>query len=171
MPFDEYFRASVVEPLGLAGALHGSPAWGYRGPLDDLLALARELLAPTLVAPETLDEATSVQFPGLAGVLPSFGRMEPNDWGLAFELRDAQVAALDGRAQLAAHVRPLRRGRHVPLGRSRARLRAAACSRTASSATGRSEAWPRFRRLSRPRTAGVGARRTSRGRSSRRRPA
>ena len=73
---------------GCAGALHGSPAWGYRGPLDDLLKLGRELLAPTLVAPETLDEATSVQFPGLAGVLPGFGRMEPNDWGLAFELRD-----------------------------------------------------------------------------------
>ena len=77
-------------PLGLAGSLHSSPAWGYRGPLDDLLALGRELLAPTLVAPETLAEATSVQFPGLAGVLPGWGRMEPNDWGLAFELRDAK---------------------------------------------------------------------------------
>jgi CubicO group peptidase (beta-lactamase class C family) len=88
LPFAQYFHASVVGPLGLAGALRGSPAWGYRGPLDDLLALARELLAPTLVARETLDEATSVQFPGLAGVLPSFGRMDPNDWGLAFELRD-----------------------------------------------------------------------------------
>jgi CubicO group peptidase (beta-lactamase class C family) len=90
MPFEEYLRGSVLEPLGLAGALHGSPAWGYRGPLHDLLALARELLAPTLVAPETLAEATSVQFPGLAGVLPSWGRMDPNDWGLAFELRDAK---------------------------------------------------------------------------------
>ena len=88
MPFADYFRASVVEPLGLAGALHGSPAWGYRGPLDDLLKLGRELLAPRLVAQETLDEATTVQFPGLAGVLPSWGRMDPNDWGLAFELRD-----------------------------------------------------------------------------------
>ncbi len=29
-----------------------------------------------------------MQFPGLDGVLPSFGRMTPNDWGLAFELRD-----------------------------------------------------------------------------------
>jgi len=88
MPFGDYLQASVVEPLGLAGALHGSPAWGYRGRLDDLLAVGRELLAPTLVARETLDEATSVQFPGLAGVLPSWGRMDPNDWGLAFELRD-----------------------------------------------------------------------------------
>jgi CubicO group peptidase (beta-lactamase class C family) len=90
MPFDDYLRSSVLEPLGLAGALHGSPAWGYRGPLHDLLALGRELLAPTLVAPETLDEATSVQFPGLSGILPSWGRMEPNDWGLTFELRDAK---------------------------------------------------------------------------------
>jgi CubicO group peptidase (beta-lactamase class C family) len=88
MPFEEYLRAAVVEPLALTGELRGSPAWGYRGPLDDLLALGHELLEPTLVARETLDEATSVQFPGLAGVLPSWGRMEPNDWGLAFELRD-----------------------------------------------------------------------------------
>jgi CubicO group peptidase (beta-lactamase class C family) len=90
MDFDEYFRGAVAKPLGLAGEIVGSPAWGYRGPLDDLLALARELLAPTLVHSETLTEATTVQFPGLAGVLPSWGRMDPNDWGLAFELRDAK---------------------------------------------------------------------------------
>jgi len=90
MPFAEYLHAAVAEPLGLAGSLEASPAWGYRGPLDDLLALARKLLAPALVAAETLAEATSVQFPGLVGVLPGLGRMEPNDWGLAFELRDAK---------------------------------------------------------------------------------
>ena len=88
MAFADYFRAAVIEPLALTGALHGSPAWGYHGSLDDLLKLGRELLAPTLIAAETLDEATTVQFPGLPGVLPGFGRMEPNDWGLAFELRD-----------------------------------------------------------------------------------
>ncbi|MGH2977540.1 MAG: serine hydrolase domain-containing protein [Gaiellaceae bacterium] len=90
MPFVDYFAGAVVRPLGLAGRLDGSPAHGYRGPLGDLLALGRELLQPTLVAPETLAEATTVQFPGLAGVLPGLGRMEPNDWGLAFELRDAK---------------------------------------------------------------------------------
>ena len=42
------------------------------------------------VAAETLGEATAVQFPGLTGVLPGLGRMEPNDWGLAVELRDAK---------------------------------------------------------------------------------
>jgi CubicO group peptidase (beta-lactamase class C family) len=90
MPFVDYFVDAVARPLGLAGRLDGSPAHAYHGPLDDLLALGRELLAPTLVAPETLAEATSVAFPGLVGVLPGFGRMEPNDWGLTFELRDAK---------------------------------------------------------------------------------
>jgi CubicO group peptidase (beta-lactamase class C family) len=90
MSFGDYFAHAVARPLGLSGRLAGSPAHGYRGPLDDLLAVGRELLAPTLVAPETLDEATTVQFPGLAGVLPGLGRMEPNDWGLTFELRDAK---------------------------------------------------------------------------------
>jgi CubicO group peptidase (beta-lactamase class C family) len=91
MPFADYFRDAVVQPLGLAGRLAGSPAHGYRGPLDDILALGRELLAPRLVAPETLAEATAIQFPGLSGVLPGFGRMEPNDWGLTFELRDGKA--------------------------------------------------------------------------------
>ncbi len=90
MPFAAYLRAAVLEPLGVAGRLRGTPAAGYEGPLTDLLAVARELLAPKLVASETLGEATSVQFPGLAGVLPGFGRHDPNDWGLTFELRDAK---------------------------------------------------------------------------------
>ena len=90
MPFAEYLDAAVVRPLGLRGELRGSPASGFQGDLADLVAFARELLAPRLVAPETLAEATSVQFPGLAGVLPDLGRFDPNDWGLGFELKDAK---------------------------------------------------------------------------------
>jgi CubicO group peptidase (beta-lactamase class C family) len=90
MPFEEYLRLAVLEPLGLGAALRGSPATGIEGSLDDLAALGRELLGPSLLAPETLREATAVAFPGLVGVLPGFGRMEPNDWGLGFELRDAK---------------------------------------------------------------------------------
>ena len=45
---------------------------------------------PTLVAPETLAEATTVAFPGLNGVLPGFGRFDPLDWGLGFELKDGK---------------------------------------------------------------------------------
>ena len=87
MPFAEYLREAVFAPLGLAAVLRGSPAADIEGSLEDLLRFAQELLAPTLIAPETLAEATTVAFPGLDGVLPQFGRMTPNDWGLGFELR------------------------------------------------------------------------------------
>jgi CubicO group peptidase (beta-lactamase class C family) len=90
MPFVEYLRAAVLGPLELRAELRGSPAAGLEGTLDDLVRLAAELQRPRLVAPETLAEATSVQFPGLVGVLPDIGRMDPNDWGLGFELRDAK---------------------------------------------------------------------------------
>jgi CubicO group peptidase (beta-lactamase class C family) len=90
MPFAEYLRAAVLGPLELRAELRGSPAAGLEGTLDDLVRLGAELQRPRLVAPETLAEATSVQFPGLVGVLPDVGRMDPNDWGLGFELRDAK---------------------------------------------------------------------------------
>jgi CubicO group peptidase (beta-lactamase class C family) len=88
MPFADYLDAAVLQPLGLRAELRGSPAADLHGTLGDLLTLACELQAPRLVAPETLAEATTVQFPGLAGVLPDLGRFDPNDWGLGFELRD-----------------------------------------------------------------------------------
>ena len=98
MPFAEYLSRGVLEPLALAGArLDGSPASGASGTLADLLAFARELLRPSLLAEETLAEATSVAFPGLAGVLPGFGRQDPNDWGLGFELRDGKSPHWTGR--------------------------------------------------------------------------
>jgi CubicO group peptidase (beta-lactamase class C family) len=90
MPFAEYLTEAVLKPLGLGAELCGSPAHGLHGSLDDLLRFGAELQRPSLIAPETLAEATSVQFPGLVGVLPDIGRMEPNDWGLGFELRDAK---------------------------------------------------------------------------------
>ena len=88
MEFGAYLRAAVLSPLGLHARYEGRPGSGVHGSLDDLIAVAREALAPTLVSPETFAEATSVQFPGLVGVLPGFGRQEPNDWGLGIELRD-----------------------------------------------------------------------------------
>jgi CubicO group peptidase (beta-lactamase class C family) len=91
MAFDRYLRDAVLDPLGMAKTrLDGPPASGLLGPLDDLLVFAAELLDPRLVARETLDEATTVAFPGLVGVIPDLGRFEPNDWGLGFELRDAK---------------------------------------------------------------------------------
>lgn len=99
MPFGDYLRAAVLDPLDLRRAeLRGRPSEGIWGTLADLSALGRELLAPTLVAAETLAEATGVVFPGLAGVLPGIGRQEPNDWGLGLELKDAKQPHWTGRA-------------------------------------------------------------------------
>jgi len=97
MPFADYLREAVFVPLGLSRTeLRGSPAAGARAPLADVSRFARELLRPTLVSAETLAEATSVQFPGLAGVLPGIGRYDPLDWGLGFELKDAKEGHWSG---------------------------------------------------------------------------
>ena len=68
MPFAEYF-AAVWEAAGIA--LDGSPGSGASGTITALRALAQELLSPMRIAPETLLEAGSVQFPGLPGCFPA----------------------------------------------------------------------------------------------------
>ncbi len=90
IPFPEYLAAAVFRPLGMGAELRGSAGADVHGTLADLELFAVELLRPRLVAPETLAEATSVQFPGLKGVLPGVGRFDPLDWGLGFELKDAK---------------------------------------------------------------------------------
>jgi CubicO group peptidase (beta-lactamase class C family) len=96
MAFEPYLRAAVLDPLGMRAVLRGPPGSGLVGSLRDLLALAREFIAPTLIAPETLAEATAVQFPGLAGVIPQLGRFDPNDWGLGLELKDRKPGHFSG---------------------------------------------------------------------------
>ena len=97
MPFADYLGQAVLDPLGMRGVQQvGSPAAGLHGTLDDLVAFAGECLEPTLIAPETLAEATSVQFPGLAGVIPDLGRFDPNDWGLGFELKGSKQPHFSG---------------------------------------------------------------------------
>jgi CubicO group peptidase (beta-lactamase class C family) len=91
MPFGDYLRGAVLEPLGMAGTmLHGTAAAGLAGPLVDLARLTAELLRPRLVSADTARLARSVAFPGLDGVVPGFGRQSPNDWGLGPELRAAK---------------------------------------------------------------------------------
>ena len=86
MSFARYVREAVCVPLGLVLDPSGDPGAGMHASLDDVLTLAGQFLEPTLVAPETLEEMTSVQFPGLAGVLPDHGRFDPLDWGLGVQL-------------------------------------------------------------------------------------
>jgi CubicO group peptidase (beta-lactamase class C family) len=82
----------VCEPLGLRStSLPGSPAAGARSSVDDLAAVAADLLAPArLLHPSTVAQLATVQFPGLTGVVPGFGRQPTNDWGLGVEIRDTK---------------------------------------------------------------------------------
>ncbi|KUJ66356.1 serine hydrolase [Streptomyces albus subsp. albus] len=91
IPFADYLREAVLEPLGMADtALPGSPAKDAVSTVADLARFAAELQAPRLLAAETVAEATRVAFPGLNGVLPGYGNQKPNDWGLGFEIRGAK---------------------------------------------------------------------------------
>ena len=83
-----YLTEAVLSPLGMGHTeLRGSPAKDGWSTIDDLVRFATELLEPTLVAPATLDDATTEQFPGVAGVVPGLGSYDPNPWGLGFELK------------------------------------------------------------------------------------
>jgi len=86
--FPDWLEDTVLIPLGLSSVvLEGSPAHGARGTVEDLAAFARELLDPQVLDAGVLAEATTVQFPELPGILPGFGRQDPNPWGLGFEIR------------------------------------------------------------------------------------
>jgi len=84
----DYLHEAVMDPLRLTSSeLRGSPAHGAVSTVNDLLTFAAELLAPSLLAPETLTDATTPVFAELGGILPGFGRQDPNPWGLGFEIR------------------------------------------------------------------------------------
>ncbi len=88
----DYLRQALCEPLELAATeLVGLPHGGGRSSVADLSRVAAELLAPgRVIHPTTLAQLATVQFPGLSGVVPGFGRQTTNDWGLGFEIRDSK---------------------------------------------------------------------------------
>jgi CubicO group peptidase (beta-lactamase class C family) len=89
--FPRYLREAVLERLGMAATeLRGSPAKDVWSNVEDLLRFSRELLAPSLVAAETLAVATSPVFAELNGVLPGIGPMRPMLWGLGFEIKGSK---------------------------------------------------------------------------------
>ena len=90
--FEDLLGEWVLGPARLTGTtLAGSPAHGAVGPVTDLGRLARELLSPAALPASVVEGASTLAFPGLSGVLPGFGRQEPNDWGLGCEIRDGKA--------------------------------------------------------------------------------
>jgi len=86
--FATYLREAVLEPAGMSSTtLEGSPGAGAVGAVTDMIRLARCWCEPMLLSEETLHLATTAQLPDLAGVLPGFGRQDPNPWGLGPEIR------------------------------------------------------------------------------------
>jgi CubicO group peptidase (beta-lactamase class C family) len=84
----DYLRLAVFEPLGMTHTeLRGSVAKDVHSTVDDLALFARELLHPTLIAAESWQAFTTIQFPDLAGVVPGFGTFRPCPWGLGVEIR------------------------------------------------------------------------------------
>jgi CubicO group peptidase (beta-lactamase class C family) len=99
MTFASWLSSSVLDPLEMSSTrlvrrpeIGGDPAAGAASTLDDLVRLARCLLAEgaPVVGPALFADATTVQFPGLAGLVPGVGRFDPCDWGLGFELHDGK---------------------------------------------------------------------------------
>lgn len=104
--FGRYLTEAVCEPLSMSGTTldGGADAAGYGGysSVSDLAAFAGDLLVPVLVSEQMHQEAVTVQFPGVDGVLPGFGVQRPNDWGLGFEIRDGKSPHWTGSANSGA---------------------------------------------------------------------
>ena len=100
--FGRYLAEAIFAPLGMESSrlAEGAVAAGYGGvsTVADLAVFAADLLVPRTVSAEMHAAATSVQFPGLTGVLPGFGVQRPNDWGLGFEIRDGKSPHWTGSA-------------------------------------------------------------------------
>jgi CubicO group peptidase (beta-lactamase class C family) len=89
MPFATYLSEAVFDPLGMQSTtLEGSPAHGGVSTVTDLLAFADGI--SRLLAPETFSRMTTPHLPELVGVLPGWGRQEPNPWGLGPEIRSGK---------------------------------------------------------------------------------
>lgn len=86
--FDEYLTEAVFQPLQMASTeLRGAPSNGFWGTVDDLQRFLGEMIDPALLHPATVTEATTVQFPTLAGRLPGMGVFDPCPWGLGVEIK------------------------------------------------------------------------------------
>ena len=86
LSFAEYLSEGVFGPLGMSSSsLDGSAAHAGVSSVDDLVNFVTRL--PELLASSTIEAMTSPHRPELEGVLPGYGRQNPNLWGLGPEIR------------------------------------------------------------------------------------
>ncbi|MCD4549942.1 MULTISPECIES: serine hydrolase domain-containing protein [unclassified Schaalia] len=79
---------NIFDPLGMSQSrVDGSPAHSGMSNITDLTLFACELGDSQLLSTDLFREATSIQFPELAGIVPGYGRHTPCPWGLGVEIR------------------------------------------------------------------------------------
>jgi len=101
--FGDYLQEAVFAPLAMASTtLIGSPASGATSTVDDMVRLLRELREPRLISTTTHQRMITPHYPGLAGVLPGFGRQADNLWGLGPEIRGVKAPHWTGKGNSPA---------------------------------------------------------------------
>lgn len=146
--FARYLHEAVCQPLGMtATRLDGgavAAGFGATSTVADLAAFAGDLLRPTTVSARLHAEATTVQFPGLDGVLPGYGCSGPTIGG--------SVSSCATARRRTGPARPTRRERTVISARRAASSGPTPtssgrwwCSPTAISGSGRWTGGRRFR--------------------------
>ncbi len=91
VPLPKWIDTQVAAPLGLrATTVPSSPARSGFGNAIDLTLLSEELLNPTLLSPRMHHALTTTVLPGLRGILPGYGMMRNNAWGLGAEIRGSK---------------------------------------------------------------------------------
>ena len=102
-PFADAVTRRVLEPLAMGGTrFEGSPAHGAVGPVADLARLGADLLTPRVLDARTVRRLRTPVDVETAGVLPGFGRQQPNPWGLGAEVRGEKQPHWTGPANSAA---------------------------------------------------------------------
>ncbi len=103
MPFADYLRAAVLEPLAMTSStLTGSPAHAVRSCAGDVGRFLAEVQRPTLLSATTAAAAVHPHYPDLAGIVPGVGRFDPCPWGLGFEIRGGKSPHWTGHTNSAA---------------------------------------------------------------------
>ena len=90
--FADYLTEGVLGAVGMARtSLDGSPAADAVSTVADLARFVPVLATAGLLAVETVEAIRTPHLPALRGVLPGFGRQDPNPWGLGPEIRGAKA--------------------------------------------------------------------------------
>lgn len=88
LPFATYLAEAVCQPAGMTNTvLHGSPAHGASSTVDDLAAFVIALQAERILSAQGVAMLSTPSRPAITGVLPGYGRQDPNQWGLGAEVR------------------------------------------------------------------------------------